>query len=251
MSAEFNKESDMCEEFMRHIPATWIAYPETGGFDILLVRKEDGFQIGIEAKLKLNAKVIAQAAEYIGPWYAMQEGPDCRAVLVPSGAGGDLSFVCRLLGIEVIRCLPASAWGRQGFYPDLPALSNDRYTRDKWFEFCPARRLKLPDYVPDTKAGDSSPITLTHWKIGAIKLKILLEKTGYLTRGDFKKLEVSISRWIQGGLLAWLQPGKIRGQWVGSERLPDFKIQHPLNYIQIDADFEKWNPRMQDESVTS
>jgi hypothetical protein len=30
-------------------------------FDILLVRREDGFQIGVEAKLKLNGKVIVWA----------------------------------------------------------------------------------------------------------------------------------------------------------------------------------------------
>ena len=92
----FEKETDLCAEFMKRVPSEWVVYPETGGFDIVLVRKEDGFQIGVEAKLKLNGKVISQAAEYAGSWYSCQSGPDCRAVLVPDSASSDLAVVCKL-----------------------------------------------------------------------------------------------------------------------------------------------------------
>jgi hypothetical protein len=44
-------------------------------FDILLVRREDGFQIGVEAKLKLNGKVIVLASEQIEHWRVTQPRP--------------------------------------------------------------------------------------------------------------------------------------------------------------------------------
>ena len=40
--------------------AKWTSYPETEGWDLLLVR-EDGLQLGIEAKLALNLEVLVQA----------------------------------------------------------------------------------------------------------------------------------------------------------------------------------------------
>ena len=58
MTAGFAKESDLCAAFLASLPEGWTAYPETAGFDILLGREVDGFQIGIQAKLRLNAKVI-------------------------------------------------------------------------------------------------------------------------------------------------------------------------------------------------
>lgn len=257
----FEKETDLCAAFMKLVPAEWQAYAETGGFDILLVRKADGFQIGIEAKLKLNAKVICQAAERQGHYYVDQAGPDCRAVLVPADAGGDLGGVCHLLGIEVIRLYKDERWSyvkaalsggiertsNEVFYfrPDLPRADRQGFGwGGDWKEFFPMKRLELPDYVPDTIAGDKCPITLTDWKIRAMKLAILLEKTGTLTRQDFKKLGVSISRWTQGGFTySWLLPGTERGIYIKGNNWPDFRAQHPVNYQQIEADFEKWNPR--------
>lgn len=242
----FDKETDLCAEFMKRIPPEWTVYPETGGFDIVLLRKEDGFQIGIEAKLKLNGKVISQAAEHAGSWYSCKSGPDCRAVLVPYNVSGDLAGVCHLLGIQVIRVLHPDEdqyWHKNRFHPELPEQDHYGWGSDEWFEFFPEKRLTLPDYVPDTIAGDKCPITLTHWKIAAIKLDILMRKTGYITRKDFKELKVSISRWIQGGLSAWLRPDKIKGQFIRGERFPNFSVQHPVNYKQIEADFDVWNPR--------
>lgn len=68
---EFAKESDLCAAFIAAVsrPAEryeierdrWVVYPETADFDILLRREADGAQIGIEAKLRLNAYVVSQA----------------------------------------------------------------------------------------------------------------------------------------------------------------------------------------------
>ena len=60
----FRSEADLCSAFLaifrREYAAKWVAYAETEGWDILLVRRADGFQIGIQAKLTLNIAVVNQ-----------------------------------------------------------------------------------------------------------------------------------------------------------------------------------------------
>lgn len=237
-TAPFAKETDLCAAFITSLPEGWTAYPETGGFDILLVRPADGLQVGIEAKLKLNAKVISQAAEGVGYHHVAGENPDCRAVLVPEGVGMDLVEVCRLLGITVIKMRHGDMAKHYSsmFHPDLPRLGRDQWDGRSWFESCPAKRVTLPDWVPDVVAGDSAPVALTHWKIGAIKLVVTLGRRGYLTRQDFAHHKVSMSRWTQG---KWLVKDG-QGGWISGPHMPDFKAQHPVNFDQIAADFDKW-----------
>lgn len=238
----FEKEADLCNAFIAAIPDKWIAYPETGGFDILLVRKEDGFQIGVEAKLKLNAKVIVQVAERHESWYITSSGPDCRAVLVPAYTGGGLAEICKLLGITVIWMkYHKKSWERSQFRPELPEIKS-AYDHDDWHECCPQKRLEVPDWVPDVEAGNSSPVMLTFWKIGAIKLAIVLEKRGFLRRDDFKNFRINMSRWTQG---KWIvQNGS--GGWIRGDYFPDFKKQHPVNYGQIEGDYDKWMPQQKE-----
>jgi hypothetical protein len=242
--AKFPAESDLCAAFMASLPDGWTAYPETAGFDILLVRKDDGFQIGIEAKLKLNGKVICQIAERTEEWYICRSGPDCRAVLVPEDASGELGGVCGLLGLTVIRQAytleqaekrKKSTWSSMnGFHPELPRLSAHHSWNDRWHEFAPHSRCKVPDYIPDVGAGHSGPVMLTHWKIAAIKIAVTLEKRGYVTRQDFKHHQISMSRWTQGGWILRCVRGWEKG------KLPDFKAQHPRNYVEIEADYDTW-----------
>lgn len=245
ITVKFEKETDLCAQFMSEIPETWTAYPETAGFDILLVRKEDGFQIGVEAKLKLNTKVICQIAEPIKSWYTDSNAPDCRAILIPEYASTELAQICDFLGLTVIKQRhPESKYrwhygtGRL-FTPDLPKLGRDWPDND-WFEFAPVERCFVPDWVPDVIAGDKAPVSLTHWKIGAIKLAVTLEKRGFLTRQDFAHYKVSMSRWTQNGMAAWLFRAPTKGNWIKGDRFPDFRKQHPTNYTQIEADYELW-----------
>lgn len=248
----FAKEAELCSAFIECLPNGWTAYPETGGFDIVLVRAGDGVQIGVEAKLKLNGKVILQAADRNDSYSVAGEKPDFRAVLIPDGVSLELAPLLPLLGITCIRMGDIArgedgkpilnhgyfqhrdgGWSRP-FHPYLPDSS--RHGDDGWYECCPARRLALPDYVPDVGAGNSAPVALTHWKIGAIKLVITLQRRGYLTRQDFAHFQISISRWTQE---KWLvRDGS--GGWVAGPYLPNFKAQHPVNFDQIAADFEKW-----------
>lgn len=240
--APFATEADLCRVFISTLPAGWTAYPETGGFDILLSRDVDGFQIGVEAKLRLNAKVICQAAEFVGHHYVDQPGPDCRAVLIPYGVTTELAGLCPLLGITVIKLSPPQEFGgfklSAKFSPDLPKPGN-AYSERPWYELCPVERERLPDWVPDVAAGSSAPLTLSDWKIRAIKIVVLLERNGFVTRKDFAAIEISMSRWTQE---KWLVQGG-RNRWVAGPNLPDFKKQHPVNYPQIEADYLKWAPK--------
>lgn len=161
----FAKEADLCAAFINALPKEWTAYPETGGFDILLVRQPDGFQIGIEAKLKLNAKVLLQAAEDTRHYYVDMPGPDCRAVLVPEGYNRELAALARLLCVTVVTYRPPQRGViASAIWPELPKPKDHHWAHD-WHELCPSDRIPLPEWVPDVTAGASAPVALTDWKI--------------------------------------------------------------------------------------
>jgi hypothetical protein len=104
-SRAFAKESDLCAAFIDAIGKDWTSYAETAGWDILLVRNADGFQIGIQAKLKLNPFVLAQTLDEYQYEVAMP-GPDCRAVLVPwDEVTAGLTYLSAYVGVTVIRML--------------------------------------------------------------------------------------------------------------------------------------------------
>lgn len=238
---KFKKEADLCRAFLTQIPPEWAAYPEAAGFDIVLLRKKDGLQVGVEAKLKLNAKVILQAAEEQRAYSVCNSGPDMRAVLVPEQGTGELSGLLKYIGVTAIYC------GSNRFHPHLPN-ADWPWDNDQWFEFGPAKRLDLPDYIPDVEAGHPSPVQLSTWKVGAIKLVITLEKRGYITRHDLKHCGLSASRWLCKWT-GWLDKGAVRGQWVAGPNMPDFRAQHPVNFKQIEADYEVW--KMPDNEDTT
>ncbi|TPM19794.1 hypothetical protein [Mesorhizobium sp. B2-3-6] len=243
----FKTEAELCTAFVAALPAGWTAYAETEGYDILLVR-QDGLQIGVEAKLRLNPEVVVQASKAWG-YVANAPGPDFRAVLVPAGhAQKHMSEICAMLGITVITATHPDdntekryGWRSPPFRPDLPSLDARLYWSGRehdWYDRCPAARCKLPEYVPDVGAGHSAPVALTNWKIQAIKLLIILERQGYVTKADFKHVKIDPSRWTRD----WLERGPERGQFVTGKYTPDLKAQHPTNWAQIEADFDKWKP---------
>jgi len=218
--AAFASEAAMCAAFIEVIDKRiWTPYAETAGWDILLSRKIDGFQIGVQAKLALNVGVVNQAIESHGGWMAAAPAPDARAILVPDGSLDRLAMICDYIGVCIITIGPRynkrfEAW------PALPSKP-DQYGSESWHEWCPVQRHKLPEYVPDVVAGSSAPVQLTTWKIKAIKLAVLLERNGTVSRLDFKFLDLDHRRWIAN---EWLLPDKggyIRGG------MPDLKKQHP------------------------
>lgn len=245
--SKFSSEAMMCLTFVRHLPREWTAYPETGGYDLLLARKNDGVQVGIEAKLTLNAKVICQIREDY--WDVDKPNPDFRAILIPHGAAGSLAPICSMLGITVIEQMDkatfeaSSYWRRESFHPQLPRIGDIYWgSQEEWYDWAPLSRIELPDYVPDVVAGHSAPVKLTPWKIKALKIAILVETRGYVTRADFKAIQIDHRRWLDPWV-KWLQQGEKRGTYVAGPRLGDFKAQHPKNYEEIKADIDKWRPK--------
>lgn len=273
--ADFKNEAALCAAFIASVPEEWTAYAETAGFDILLVRKADGAQIGVEAKMTLNAKVLLQAVEGIYSGHGREgEGPDFRAALVPAGtAGAELKQVARYLGLTVIEC--NSAEGREAFIqraiermagwgypetnrrpaaereadrdcpvysPELPKVDGNEW-RVVWNDFCPAARCKVPEYVPDVVAGASGPSQLSEWKIKAIKICILMERRGFVTCKDFAHIKIDRKRWHDMGWISHDHESHARGQFVAGKSPLNLRTQHPVNYEQIAADFEKWAPK--------
>ena len=189
-------EAELCAEFM-----AWArgkghrCYPEWAGWDIL-VETSDGLQVGVEAKLRGNLKVLAQA---IVPRGTLR-GPDYHAALVPK-ASSDFKAVARENRIWVIdwsrkprpnEFMPR----RRGLLPlDLAGISPMRWRHHDRHEVPPVEELNQPAGVP-------SPSGLTWWKIRAIKLCLRLESRGYVTTRDFKEFGIAagstwINRWIR------------------------------------------------------
>lgn len=250
--ALFINEADLCEKFVADLPAGWTTYAETAGFDLLLVR-DDGVQIGVEAKMSLNAKVILQALDN-SDYYSTGSGPDFRAVLVPYGTdGADMRKIANKFGLTVLVMHTESTIAEAGQYhrhtgqkrtckhdPALPAITDpDFHWRAIWVDHMPVKRCKLPEYIPDNGGGHSGPMQLSEWKIKAIKIMILLEVNGSVTWRDFKELQINKPRWI---VMGWLQ-NSAPGVMVAGARPLDLKAQHPVNYEQIKADLEKWRPK--------
>jgi len=236
--ASFPSEADMIAEFLRNLErlnrGVWTVYPETGDWDLLLVHR-DGFQVGLEAKLTLNAKVIEQALDGQHSTYATH-GPDYRGVIVPAGGlQHHLEKICAAIGIGICRVrAPESGHYYSSGLPDEGGFAN-------WPNWCPTQRIPIPDYVPDVAAGHPAPVKLTEWKIRAIRLMIILERRGYVTRQDMKAIKISPSRWTDcwHGFLERTSTGYVR-----CDRTPDLRAQHPVNYAQIEADAEQWAKSM-------
>lgn len=259
----FQTEAALCQAFQRTVPDEWLVYPETAGWDMLLVHRVGGWQIGVEAKLTLNAKVIAQAIkrERYG------SGPDFRAVLVGKVVAENKALA-HALGLTVItpkdvnqwrfakRKPAAHPWEWFGphvptFRPDLPEGERlvkigewwGDWDRSDWFDRFPINRHALPDYVPEVAAGVPSPMILSSWKIKAMRVCQWVDRSGSITRAQFKALGIDPSRWMNG---VWLKPGANRGEWVRGDKFPgdQFKREHPNVWAKIAEDWPKWSDKV-------
>lgn len=237
MTDPFKTEAEMVSAWLQNDFAhsngrkLWTVYPETAGWDLLLVH-DDGFQVGVEAKLALNAKVLAQAL--VGQHDAWRSvGPDYRAVLVPERkCQAHLSEIAAAIGIKLLKFRTPERGVRS-----FVALPDEGSSYLAWPNWLPEKRCTLPDYIPDVAAGCSSPLMLTPWKVKAIKLMLVLERRGYVTRADMRALEISPTRWTDNyaGFLARSPSGYVR-----CAATPDLKAQHPTNWAQIEADWDQW-----------
>lgn len=222
----FPTEAALCEAFVtwvrngggtRYPP--WKVYPETGDFDLLLV-DPDGRQMGVEAKLSMNAKVLVQA---LPSRWNQGEGPDWRAILVPR-INEELSEIARLHGIIVFTPYPTQMRERVDFDP---MLTETMYST--WFDWNPERRCELPPMIPNVPAGVPAPVKLTMWKVGALKVLAHIEVHGSITAREVRGYGVDPRRFCSTD--GWLKSAG-DGKWTRGT-IPAFDAQHPDEYAEI------------------
>ncbi|MGE7137922.1 hypothetical protein ACQKIE_09875 [Luteibacter sp. NPDC031894] len=245
IKAMFPTEAALCDLFIEDMRAMggWTIYPETAGFDILLVRDATGHQLGVEAKLALNAKVCDQILPGIHAWYGGEaQGPDFRAVIVPY-VGDASEGIAKMLGI-----LGVQVWAPERHVSSRPGMHFrvSRYRQDDgrefdstcgelmewdtaWFDWNPSVRCVLPEIVPHVRAGVPAPTQLTPWKIGALKVLADLEVFGFVTAKSVRGHSVDPRRFCAAD--GWLAPLG-GGRWARG-RMPRFEDQHPEAYAQI------------------
>ena len=228
----FASEAAMCAAFIewaKDAPGgqEWTAYAETAGWDILMVHAT-GLQIGIQAKMAFNMKVLDQAVpdSWLG-WVG--NGPDYRAVLVPERDSVALK-ICACLGLIYIH---ADRRGWRGDPDFALGLNVDGDSFSRCHDWNPAQRCKLPAYVPDVPAGASGPVQLTKWKIGALRILARIDARGFVTKADFKEIRIDSRAWF--GPAQWVVPAEGRaGAYVRGSA--GFDKQHPKVFAEILAE---------------
>lgn len=232
----------------------WTVYPETAGFDILCVYDRTGHQLGVEAKLRLNAKVADQILPE-GHSYAWRDlpGPDFRAVIVPCITEASAG-IAKMLGILGVQVWSPSTAGIRKTTDFISALSRHSYLNQHgelvggpdrryydaddgplmewdaaWHDWNPTQRCELPEIVPQVRAGVPAPTQLTPWKIGALKVLAHLQIDGYVTAKTVRNCGVDPRRFCASdGWLTSLGGGK----WERG-KMPAFDQQHPEAYAQV------------------
>lgn len=228
-SKVFKTEADLCDSFIKWISQHgWVAYPETCDWDILCVRKEDGAQLGVQAKLHFNATLLRQVL-YLAE---METGPDFRSILIPE-SNCDIRSICERIGIA---CFDHGAM-KTFTWMSGPRFNVGTAIFDNLPDWNPAKRHELPEFIPDTKAGTKSPIILSKWKVSALRVCAHLETHGTITRKDIRQYGIDPSRWTIPEL-GWLKRTEVKGVYTAGEKL-HFPEQHPEVYRQILEQFQK------------
>lgn len=231
-------EAKLCEPLMTRARAEgWLVYPETGGFDILLVATEEtlavveetrlrrrygrglgdgdtvraGDMVGVEAKLAANVDVLAQAIDR-GFAYRQEMGPDFRVAYIKKHPRGSSSFV------DVARALRVGVWTFADANPG-------RYARPlapAAFRWTPKKRPKLPPVIPTGPAGAPSPRVLTAWRVKALHFVLLLEARGYVTSEHFRAMKLDPRIWRERWLVPDGKEGRLTKYVIREPRRPDF-----------------------------
>jgi len=212
-------EDELCKWFIEEEakPNGWVCYPETSDWDILLVR--NGIQIGVQAKVRANVKLIQQVLP-LAPSFRYGsimsapekyrghlKGPDFRTILVPEeGIGkktfGVLSDVCRICGIWMFAKGKPRRWGGEPHHLGTALLEDPE--EFEHYDWHPPEKEWFPEVVPDLPAGVKSPVQLTRWKQQALKLIARAEVRGYVTSKDAKELDINFQR-FKDGWKPWME----------------------------------------------
>jgi hypothetical protein len=144
---KFATADEMELRFLSHLPKGWTAYRKVGEWDLLLVRKEDGAQLGLISMMRLSAIGLTHAVAPNRISARTVPQPDYRGVLTPSGQPRELAILSRQLGVTCIFVTPpARATINMPFTPPLPppAISWEHREED-WQLHAPLMLLQLPD----------------------------------------------------------------------------------------------------------
>lgn len=195
----FASEAELCAVLRSAAEAAgWAFYPETGGWDAILVL-EDETQVGVQAKLRANVDVLAQAI--VPPRLA---GPDIHAVLVPSCSRA-FQDVAHELGFIVL------IGDRLRRKPDPDIRGVGAYVGERYLEHSVRKapraihlpgRCWLPPFVPNSPAGVPSPRSVTPWRVAAAKLCAELRKGYEPTNAELRERGLAPSTWVR----RWIEP---------------------------------------------
>lgn len=217
------RESDVCDAFaviaQRH---GWTVYPETGGWDLLLV---NGDQIGVQAKVRANLAVIQQALP--GPYAMTAVGPHFRAILTADGM--ELDPICRPLRLLRFSLLFMDRREPMEFGTNM---LTDATAREP-YRWQTVRPVALPCVVPMHSGGCPSPLVLSRWKIGALRVLARCQLRGWVTTADGQDCNHDMGYMIRTGMLVRIgMDGRRIKYQVGEHRKrPD--RQHPQEFAQI------------------
>lgn len=167
-------EKLLCEKFMEYAKSMgYKVFPELDGWDIV-VQHPNGIVIGIQAKLRLNPRVVAQVLE-------RKDDVDFRSVLVNGNKQDrNLLSICYHAKIVVLH---------YNFDADVFTLE---LNRDNIFHYRhrPSVEINLDDlggYVAE--AGIASPRTFSKRKILLVKLEMIADtKDGLVSYYDAQKM---------------------------------------------------------------
>lgn len=234
-------EADLCDIFISELNLLdgWTCYPEAAGFDVLAVH-QDGRQIGVEAKMQLNAKVAEQILPDRYEFYG-KPGPDFRLVIVSKITDASRGIVKMLDYLGVAVMVPRESYDhrlKQCYTFDLAhkllEVNGREPSHYDWcmFDWNPCERSQVPSMATNLRAGIPCPVRLTPWKEKALIVLAQLRAQGFITTKQIVQHGVSPTAWTQapGSKPAWLKKGDARGTWVETENLPAFDKQHPEVY---------------------
>lgn len=214
-------EQALCYDFIIEcIEAGWRVYPEYphSKFDMLLVAEEGcstkgvevGTQIGVQAKMKLNPKLMQQMVRSHG--HPTWRGPDYVVALVPAAprtpaekGQADILF--------------ALGHGLFYVYSHFESHDRDRNLRRRNLETTAffgvrsnRKRVVLPEIYVWVEPGVPSPTSVTGWRQNAVKRVMALEGIGTFTRKEFKamKPKLDMKLWLDEGWVVFT--GEKRGR---------------------------------------
>lgn len=216
----FKSEAALCAAFMETARAQGLeVYPETSGWDMLVVDPGTGEQAGIEAKKRANVDVLYQA---LGSEH--QAGPEVHAVLVPSAsqAFARVAYELRIVSIQGW-IFDEETRRSQRSYTRAPVVRDILFDRTpRWVHPGPAW---VPEVQVDLVAGAPSPRSLTPWKMAAVRMALRLRETGTVTRREILDAGMGWALWRD----RWLEPtGEVRNRSTLYRARPDAALPDVL-----------------------